>query len=215
MAALLAATYAGDTHNDVRRTDAIPTATMVSHGTTDEMSRPMNDLTNMTRNNRTDRDDNGVALAVSPLDECDIANILIVEHDADCADALETILAALPGVATVQTAVTAADAFDLLDDGSYDVVGFGMGPDVVPTPDVIFIGAHQLDNCEIEFELLDTLTGFRSIAPDASIVLLCVYPNRYRDTLGDLVDGCIRKDTSASELRALIDDLRATRALVR
>lgn len=173
----------------------------------------MSDLNTITRN-PADRDDNGVALAATPSDESDIANILIVEHDADCADALETILSDLPGITSVQTAVTAGDAFDLLDDGSYDVVGFGMTPDVAPdsTPDIIFIGAHQPDSAEIQLELVETLTSFRDRVPDASIVLLCVYPSRYRDTLGALVDGCIRKDTNARELRALIDDLRAARA---
>ena len=159
------------------------------------------------------RDDNGVVLAASPAGESDIANIMIVEHDADCADALETILADLPGIATVQTAVSAGDAFGLLDDGSYDVVGFGMTPEVVPasTPDVIFIGADQPDTFDVALELLDTLASFRNRVPDASIVLLCVYPSQYREALGGLVDGCIRKDTSARELRALIDDLRANR----
>lgn len=160
------------------------------------------------------REDNGVALAASPAGESDIANILIVEHDADCADALETILADLPGIATVQTAATAGDAFDLLNDGEYDVVGFGMLPAVAPaaTPDVIFIGAHQPDSTDVALELLDTLTTFRERVPDASIVLLCVYPSQYRDALDGLVDGCIRKDTSARELRALIDELRTTRS---
>ncbi len=173
----------------------------------------MSDLTITTRTTAV-RDDNGVSLAASLSDESDIANILIVEHDADCADALETLLADLPGIATVQTAVTAGDAFELLDDGSYDVVGFGMLPDVVPalTPDVIFIGAHQPDSCDVALELIETLTSFRERVPDASIVLLCVYPGQYREALGGLVDGCIRKDTSARELRALIDGLRATRS---
>ena len=216
MAALVAAAYAGFTHNDVRRTDAIPTATMVSHGTSNEKSRPMSDLNSVTRTTA-NLDDNGVVLTAAPDSERDIANILIVEHDADCADALETILADLPGIATVLTAVTAGDAFDLLDDRSYDVVGFGMAPDAVldSAPDIIFIGAHQPDSCEVALELLDTLASFRERVPDASIVLLCVYPSQYRDALGELVDGCIRKDTSARELRTLIDDLRATRALVR
>jgi DNA-binding NarL/FixJ family response regulator len=186
---------------------------MMLPGTSDEKSRPMCDL-NATIRTTTVRDDNGVALAASLDDESDIANILIVEHDADCADALETILADLPGIATVQTAATAGDAFDLLNDGEYDVVGFGMLPAVAPaaTPDVIFIGAHQPDSNDVALELLDTLTTLRARVPDASIVLLCVYPSQYRDALDGLVDGCIRKDTSARELRALIDDLRATRS---
>ena len=199
------ASYAGDMHNDVRRTDAIPTATMVSHGTSDEKSKPMSDLMNIT-DTSANRDDNGVALAASPTGESDIANILIVEHDADCADALETILSDLPGVATVRTVGTAGAAFALLHDGPYDVVGFGMPG--APTPDVIFIGAHQPVADEVEPQLIAAVTTFRKRVPDAWIVLLCVYPNQYRDTLRELVDGCIRKDTSARELRALIDRLR-------
>lgn len=208
----MAATYAGDTHNDVRRTNAIPTVTTLSPETSDEMSRPMSDLYTIS-GARAGRDDNGVNLAPSSADEGDIADILIVEHDADCADALATILSGLPGIASVQTTVSAGDAFDLLDDGSCDVVGFGVMLGVRPSspPDVIFIGAHQPDTSEIEPELVETLSVFRRRVPDASIVLLCVYPGRYRDTLGDLVDGCVRKDTSARELRALIDALRAAR----
>ena len=170
----------------------------------------MSELNTITRTTA-DRDDNDVAPAATQDGESDIANILIVEHDADCADALETILSDLPGIATVQTAVSAGEAFDLLDDGSYDVVGFGQLP-TAPAPDVIFIGAHQPDTTEVALELLETLTTFRNRVPDASIVLLCVYPSRFRDTLGELIDGCIRKDTSARELRQLIDDLRAARA---
>lgn len=189
---------------------------MVSHGTSDEMSRPMSHLNTSTHITAAP-DDNGVALVAAPDGESDIASILIVEHDADCADALEAILADLPGIATVQTAVTAGDAFDLLDNGAYDVVGFRSLQDIVPAsiPDVIFIGAHQPDTSDVALELLDTLKSFRNRAPDASIVLLCVYPSQYRDALGGLVDGCIRKDTNARELRALIDDIRATRAVAR
>ncbi|MDQ3547549.1 MAG: hypothetical protein M3439_01915, partial [Chloroflexota bacterium] len=213
VAAPPAAAYAGDMHNDVRRTDAIPTATMVSLGTSDEKSRPMSNLTN-SNHSSVDRADNGVALAASSTGDRDIANILIVEHDADCADALETILSDLPGITTVQTAVTAGAAFDLLDDRSYDVAGFGIVPNAVQmsNPDVIFIGAHHPDADQVEPQLLAAVTAFRSRIPDTSIVLLCVYPNQYRDTLRELVDGCIRKDTSARELRALIDNLRTTRA---
>ena len=175
----------------------------------------MTNLTNLTRNSA-NRGDNDVALAADPIADGGIANILIVEPDADCADALETLLSDLPGIATVQMAVTAGAAVDLLDEASYDVVGIGIPADNngTPAPDVIFIGAHVPDAAAIELELLEALTTFRSRVPDASIVLLCVYPTRYRDMLGGLVDCCIRKDTSASELRALIDNLRATRALV-
>ncbi|MGE3928512.1 MAG: hypothetical protein AB7G13_36850, partial [Lautropia sp.] len=77
-----------------------------------------------------------------------------------------------------------------------------------PAPDVIFIGADQPDSSEAAIELLETLTTFRRRLPNASIVLLCVYPSQYRDALGDLVDGCIRKDTNARELRTLIENLR-------
>lgn len=159
-----------------------------------------------------DRADNDVAPGLSHAREREIANILIVEQDADCADALETILADLPGIATVQTAETTNNALTLLHDAEHDVVGFGISCAVAPTPDVIFIGADQPDSTEAAFELLETLTIFRRYVPAASIVLLCVYPSQYRDALGDLIDGCIRKDTNARELRALIDDLRATRS---
>ncbi|HEX5166732.1 MAG TPA: hypothetical protein VFV93_15110 [Thermomicrobiales bacterium] len=156
-----------------------------------------------------DRADNGVAPDQSPAVDREIANILIVEQDADCADALEAILADLPGIATVQTAETTGDALSLLNDAEDDVVGFGIACVIPPAPDVIFIGADQPDSNDVAFELLQTLTTLRRRVPDASIVLLCVYPSQYRDVLGDLIDGCIRKDTSARELHMLIDDLRA------
>jgi CheY-like chemotaxis protein len=155
-----------------------------------------------------DRSDDDVAPDQSPASDRDIANILIVEQDADCADALETILADLPGIETVQSAETTANALTLLDEDEHDGVGFGVTCDVAPAPDVIFIGADQPDSSEAAIELLETLTTFRRRLPNASIVLLCVYPSQYRDALGDLIDGCIRKDTNARELRRLIEKLR-------
>jgi hypothetical protein len=83
---------------------------------------------------------------------------------------------------------------------------------VATEPDVIFIGAHQPDTFTSGDALAETVAEFRERVPGASIILLCVYPNQYRDALGDLVDGCIRKDTSARELRDLIDELRASRS---
>jgi hypothetical protein len=209
----IASSYPDATHNDVRRTDAKPTATMWSTGNIDEKSRPMSDLNTIISTYTADHGDNGVASSAPESTESDIANILIVEHDEDCADALEAILADLPGIATVQTAGTAGAAFDLLDDGSYDVVGFGMLACAVATePDVIFIGAHQPDTFTTGDALAETVAAFRERVPGASIILLCVYPNQYRDAVGDLVDGCVRKDTSARELRELIDGLRASRS---
>jgi len=159
-----------------------------------------------------DRGDNEVTVSTFDPNNTAIANILIVEHDEDCADALEALLTDLPGVAHVKTAGTASAAFELLDDTD-DVVGFSADTEVVAaTPDIIFIGAHQPDTFTSGQELIDTVTALRKRVPNASIVLLCVYPNQYRDTLGELVDGCIRKDTSARELRELIDGLRATRS---
>ena len=187
---------------------------MWSQGMNDEMSRPMNDLDTIFF--AVDRSDNDVTTsAFAPMVNT-IENILIVEHDADCADALESLLTDLPGIARVKTAGTASAAFELLDDGSYDVVGFGAGADTIPTtPDVIFIGAHQPDTFTSSQELMNTVASLRERVPHASIVLLCVYPNQYRDALGEMVDGCIRKDTSARELRDLIDELREDRSNTR
>ncbi len=180
---------------------------MESRGTSDEMRSTMNDLTDVAPT-MTDLDDNDVVLAGGVAGESDIAHILIVDHDADCADALQTILTDLPGIAAVRTTMTAGTAFDLLDDGSYDVVGFGLSQAISSDPDIILIGAHQPEPSETDLELQETLKTFRSRVPHASIVLLSVYPNRYREAFGDHVDGCIRKDTNARELHALIDELR-------
>ena len=110
------------------------------------------------------------------------------------------ILADLPGIEAVQTAITPRDALDLIAGDA----GMALERTATASPDIIFIGACQPDPAAIEMTLLETLSTVRHRVPDASIVLLCVYPERFRQTLRGLVDRCVRKDTSARELRALI-----------
>jgi CheY-like chemotaxis protein len=169
----------------------------------------MSDLKTMTHESA-GRLDNDVAVVDEPTD----ATILIVEHDADCADALTTLLSNLPGIAAVRTTATATDAFELLDRDTDDVVGFGMlSASTRPsTPDIVFIASDQPDTGANTIQLLDTLTTFRGRLPDATIVLLCVYHDQCRTVLGGLADGCIRKDTNARELSFLIEELRAARS---
>lgn len=170
----------------------------------------MSDL-NIVIHDLADLADNGVAMACTRID----STILIVEHDADCADALTTLLSSLPGIADVRATATATDAFDLLDNDTHDVVGFGMssGSARPATPDIVFIAADQHDVDESTRELIDTLATFRDRLPDAALILLCVYHDQCRTALSGLADGCIRKDTNAHELTTLIEDLRAVRSV--
>jgi DNA-binding response OmpR family regulator len=134
----------------------------------------------------------------------DPATILIVERDADCADALQTLLADVPGVGLVHTAGSASDAIELVA-GDNDVTAYNMSAAAtVATPDVIFIDA-QLQTPEAS--MVEEITSLRRAAPDASIILLCLYPHVLRDRIHSAADRCVRKDTSYRELRALVGEL--------
>jgi DNA-binding response OmpR family regulator len=132
----------------------------------------------------------------------DPATILIVERDADCADALQTLLADVPGVGLVRTAGSATDALELVA-GDDDVTAYDLSA-AVATPDVIFIDA-QLRTPEAT--MVEEITSLRRTVPGASIILLCLYPHVLRDRIHSLADRCIRKDTTYRELRALVDEL--------
>ena len=135
--------------------------------------------------------DNGVAA------RCDVppsttGNILILDADADCADALDMFLNDLPGVGQVRTAATSEAGLTLSQ--SLD-------------PAVIFIDCmlpHELGT-----SLHATMTGLRERFPRAAIVVLCLYPLREHDGAHRLADRCVRKDTSYRELRKLTSELLA------
>ena len=131
----------------------------------------------------------------------DPATILIVEHDADCADALQTLLADLPGVGQVRTAGSTDDALDLVA-ADADITAFNRSD--LALPDVIFIDA-QLNTPESS--IVEAISALRQIVPSAPIILLCLYPHALRDKIHTIADRCIRKDTSHRELRALVDEL--------
>jgi hypothetical protein len=166
----------------------------------------MKDLTRMIETTRRERA-NGVARrGVDPT------NILIVETDSDCADALQALMEGLPCVGSVQTTQTLAAARELLD-AAPEVVAFaghGAGHPAVTAaaPDVIFFDGGLTATDEVG--LRATLVEVRRRLPDATVVLLCVYPDHCHVSLSGLIDSCIPKDTNARELRALLDDLCAS-----
>lgn len=121
------------------------------------------------------------------------ATILLIDHDTDVTDALETLLVDLPRIDAVYTSPDPETAFALL--GAGDVV-----------PDVIFIDPRCRGNqCLAEATVLGQL---RARAPRAAVVLLCVYP-RIPDRLRGLATRVVPKDITHRDLRALIDDLLA------
>ena len=141
--------------------------------------------------------------AIDPVAGVDPTRILIVEHDIDCLDALQTLLADMPGVGEVHAATTAVDAFNLIG-SSPDAEVTAFSVPAANLPGVIFIDA-QLPHPESS--MVETLATLRQIAPDATIILLCLYPHSLRGRLHSIADRCIRKDTSYRELRALVDEL--------
>jgi DNA-binding NarL/FixJ family response regulator len=121
-----------------------------------------------------------------------LANLLLIEHDGDCAEALHTLLVNLPGVHTVRVAATTQ--------GACVEVAHG------PAPDVIFV-----DACGGASNLATTLRALRVAAPRAALVVLSVYPDAELPVVTRLADATLSKDTSHTQLVALFERLRATR----
>jgi DNA-binding NarL/FixJ family response regulator len=119
-------------------------------------------------------------------------NILLIEHDADCADALEVLLAGLPRVRAVRSASTAQLALADIKLGH--------------TPDVILLSA-----CAEAHALLANIQALRAAAPGAAIVLLSLYPAALSANVAALVDAAISKDTRRVELVELLARLRGSR----
>lgn len=138
--------------------------------------------------------DNGVAVAceVAPSS---FANILILDADVDCADALEMFLDDLPGGGQVRSAATVEAGLTLLEPLA---------------PAVVFI--DRLVPHELGASLHATLTAIRVRVPHVAIVVLCLYPLREHDGAHRLADGCVPKDTSYHELRAITSELLGLRA---
>jgi DNA-binding NarL/FixJ family response regulator len=129
----------------------------------------------------------GGASAPSPASQT--TNILLIEHDDDCADALDVLLSGLPGVRTVRAARTAQLALA-------DISG-GHAPDVI-----------LLASCAEAHALLATIQALRLAAPGAAIVLLSVYPEALQADVAALVDATISKDTRRADLVRLLRQLR-------
>ena len=119
-----------------------------------------------------------------------LANLLLIEHDDDCADALDVLLRALPGVRSVRVASSAQQALAALMHGQL--------------PDMIL-----LDACRGDVPLITALQALRVAAPRAVIVLLAVYPEALLPQVATLVDATISKDTRRSELVEVLERLRA------
>ena len=120
------------------------------------------------------------------------ANILLIEHVDDCADALEVLLGGLPRVRTVRAASTAQLA--LAD------IKLGHAPDVI-----------LLGSCAETHALVATIQALRAVAPSAAIVLLSLYPEALSADVATLVDAAISKDTRRVELVELLARLRGSR----
>jgi hypothetical protein len=116
-------------------------------------------------------------------------DLMLIEPDDDCADALEALLASVDGVGSVSVVQTLDDALRALDDG-------------VTRPAAVFIATHSPTTA-----LLDTLLSVRRRLPGAAIILLSVYPERVPAGVAALVDRCISKDTDRRELQELLETL--------
>jgi hypothetical protein len=137
------------------------------------------------------------------------ADVIIVDTDVDCADALQLLLSDVPGVGYIQTAESPDSALELL----------AMTPDVsayAAPPATLLDGARQMQIVFLdvkadqlrEASVRESLASLRAARPDAAIVLLCLYPDGTAGSACSLADRCVPKDTSYHDLRALIDDLR-------
>lgn len=138
-------------------------------------------------------------------------DIMIIDADTDCAEALQLLLSDVPGVGYVQTAATAHEAIDALQmqpaDGP-DVVAYGreiLDPDHAPARQVVLLDT-KVDQAR-EAASHETIMALRQHMPEVTIVLLCLYPDSARATVCTIADRCVPKDTSHADLRALIDDL--------
>ena len=119
-------------------------------------------------------------------------NILLIEHNEDCADALEVLLAGLPRVRTVRATSTAQLA--LAD------IKLGHAPDVI-----------LLGSCGETHALVAIIRALRAAAPGAAIVLLSLYPEALSADVAVLVDAAISKDTRRVQLVELLAQLRDSR----
>jgi hypothetical protein len=116
-------------------------------------------------------------------------DVMLIEHDRDCADALQSLLASIEGVGTVYVAATAGAALEAIEAK-------------VIRPRAIFF-ATQADTPT----LTATLIMLRRRVPEAIVVLLCVYPECHADEAAGFAVRCLSKDTGRRELVQVLSGL--------
>lgn len=143
--------------------------------------------------------------APQPTNDHNICNasVTIVDADVDSAEALQALIGALPGVASVRTAPTADAALALLA-GDAEVYGYALPAGHIQQVVLLAFADVQGDAANAT----ETIARLRAVSPDVAIVLLCVYPEHARGPICELADICLPKDTSPVELRALLHGLR-------
>jgi len=114
-------------------------------------------------------------------------DVLLIEDNRDCADALEALLYGVPVVRSVTIAASLRAAIAECERSGL-------------RPAVVFV-AGAADG--------PGLSTLRQTIGDAVIVLLCVYPERlpYRD-IASQVDYCVSKDTGRRDLAQLLSSLQ-------
>jgi len=113
---------------------------------------------------------------------------LLLDPDEDCREALGMLISDVPGVGPVWTAAGLADALRIVRD---------------ERPAIIFL------DCPRSPKTVEVVEALRAAAPDAAIVLLCIYPERMPAAVTTTVDRCVHKDVSYAELEALTLQLLA------
>lgn len=129
-----------------------------------------------------------------------LVNVLIVDEDSDCIDALETLLASMPGVGSIIAATTVAGALDDLT----HLADSGASPAAQP-PHLVLIDPQTRYGQQVDTVAM--LRVVRDRLPDATIVLLNVYPSGMTRSLRRMIDRSIRKDMTYRELANLIDEV--------
>lgn len=107
---------------------------------------------------------------------------LLIDPDEDCREALGLLISDVPGVGPVWTAAALDEALRIVRD---------------ERPAIVFLDSPRIPE---SVEIVQTL---RAAAPDAAIVLLCLYPERMPAAIASAVDRCVHKDVSYAELEAL------------
>lgn len=117
------------------------------------------------------------------------ANILLIEPDPDCADALAAILAGLADVEEVDVVASVGDAVRELQAAA-------LPPAIV-----------MVDDQPGSTEILGTIEVISRLAPASALVLLCVYPQCIDPRVRMRVDRCISKDSTHQELAQVVGGL--------